>query len=53
MNNGDQDIKLSEMNPEDLPDVRAFEDEFTRGILQSTEETRSGYYPFFIRDEKV
>src|SRR5690625_3584854 len=46
MNNGDQDIKPSEMNPEDLPDVRAFEDEFTRCFLQSTEETRSGYYPF-------
>ncbi|NBJ71422.1 MULTISPECIES: hypothetical protein [Clostridia] len=38
--------KPSEMNPEDLPDVRAFQDEFTRGFLQSTEETRPGYYPF-------
>ncbi len=38
--------KPSEMNPEDLPDVRAFQDEFTRDFLQSTEETRSGYYPF-------
>jgi hypothetical protein len=34
------------MNPEDLPDVRAFQDEFTREFLQSTEETRDGYYPF-------
>ncbi|MGX4668464.1 hypothetical protein JNUCC74_04520 [Cerasibacillus sp. JNUCC 74] len=38
--------KPSEMNVEDLPDVRAFQDEFTRNFLQSTEETRSGYYPF-------
>lgn len=38
--------KPSEMNPEDLPDVRAFQDEFTRGFLQSTEETKPGYYPF-------
>ncbi|WP_101932580.1 hypothetical protein [Virgibacillus dokdonensis] len=38
--------KPSEMNPEDLPDVRAFQDEFTRRFLQSTEETKPGYYPF-------
>ncbi|WP_085992903.1 hypothetical protein [Oceanobacillus senegalensis] len=36
----------AEMNPEDLPDVKAFQDEFTREFLQSTEETRPGYYPF-------
>ena len=35
-----------EMNEKDLPDVRAFEDEFTRSFLQSTEETKTGYYPF-------
>lgn len=38
--------KPSEMNPEDLPDERAFQDEFTRDFLQSTEESRPGYYPF-------
>ncbi|NBJ71421.1 MULTISPECIES: hypothetical protein [Clostridia] len=38
--------KPSEMTPQDLPDVRAFQDEFTRGFLQSTEETKPGYYPF-------
>ncbi|MYL57729.1 hypothetical protein GLW20_09445 [Virgibacillus halodenitrificans] len=38
--------KPSEMNVEDLPDVRAFQDEFTRSFLQSTEETREGYYSF-------
>lgn len=34
------------MEMEELPDVRAFQDEFTRGFLQSTEETRPGYYSF-------
>ncbi|AIF42806.1 hypothetical protein [Virgibacillus sp. SK37] len=41
-----QRVKPSEMHVEDLPDVRAFEDEFTREFLQSTEETREGYYSF-------
>src|SRR5690625_1265071 len=36
----------SEIDKEDLPDVHAFEDEFTRKFLQSTEETRDGFYPF-------
>lgn len=36
----------SVVKPEELPDVRAFEDEFTRKFLQSTEETRLGFYPF-------
>ncbi|MEF2294067.1 hypothetical protein [Virgibacillus dokdonensis] len=44
--------KPSEMNPEDLPNVRAFQDEFTRGFLQSTEETKPGYYPFLSGTEK-
>ncbi|MCJ0932017.1 hypothetical protein MST22_12720 [Virgibacillus halodenitrificans] len=39
-------MKPSEINVENLPDVRAFQDEFTREFLQSTEETREGYYPF-------
>ncbi|HLR68963.1 MAG TPA: hypothetical protein VK105_17905, partial [Virgibacillus sp.] len=38
--------KPSEMNEEELPDVQAFEDEFTRDFLQSTEETEEGFYPF-------
>ena len=46
MTNEEQTKKPSEMNPDDLPDGEAFEDEFTRGFLQSTEETRPGYYPF-------
>ncbi len=46
MNNEEQTKKPSEMSPDELPDVRAFEDEFTRGFLQSTEESKPGYYPF-------
>jgi len=41
-----EELKPADMNEEDLPDVRAFQDEFTREFLQSTEETRPGYYPF-------
>lgn len=41
-----KDEKPKDMPIEDLPDVRAFQDDFTRGFLQSTEETRPGYYPF-------
>src|SRR5690625_2534665 len=36
----------SEIDKDDLPEVRAFNDSFTREFLQSTEETREGYYPF-------
>lgn len=46
VNSEGQSSKPSEMAPDELPDVRAFEDEFTREFLQSTEETRPGYYPF-------
>ena len=38
--------KPSEMDTEDLPDVEAFNDEFTRDFLQSVEETEEGFYPF-------
>ena len=40
----------SEMDPKDLPDGRAFEDEFTRSLLQSTEEVIPGYYPFLAKN---
>ncbi|ASN06094.1 hypothetical protein [Virgibacillus necropolis] len=33
-------------NNKKTPDVRAFNDEFTRSFLQSANETRPGYYPF-------
>lgn len=39
------------METEDYPDVSAFQDEFTREFLQSTEETRQGYYPFLSGTE--
>src|SRR5699024_8138087 len=40
----------SEMEPKDLPEGRAFEDEFTRSLLQSTEEVLPGYYPFLAKN---
>ncbi|UOQ83606.1 hypothetical protein [Gracilibacillus salinarum] len=41
-----QNAKPSEMNATDLPDVPAFQDEFTRGFMESTEPTEEGYYSF-------
>ncbi|GAB3804247.1 hypothetical protein [Virgibacillus kimchii] len=43
---GNEAQKPADMDPEELPGARAFQDEFTREFLQSTEETRDGYYPF-------
>ena len=37
---------IAERNPKDLPDVMAFQDEFTRGFMTSTEEVEDGYYLF-------
>ncbi|TDL30937.1 hypothetical protein E2R51_16575 [Jeotgalibacillus sp. S-D1] len=45
-NNGEEQLKPSEMSVDELPDVRAFEDEFTRGFMKSTEEAADGYYTF-------
>jgi len=42
----------SEIDKENLPDVHAFEDEFTRKFLQSTEETEEGFYPFLSKTKK-
>ena len=47
-----KEVKPSEMHPNDLPDERAFQDEFTREFLQSVEETRPGYYPFLSKTGK-
>jgi len=44
--------KPSEMNPKDLPEGRAFEDEFTRNLIQSAEEVSPGYYPFLAKNGK-
>jgi len=49
--NSTETVKPKDMEMEELPDVRAFQDEFTRGFLQSTEETRPGYYPFLSGTE--
>ncbi|GGA40888.1 hypothetical protein [Psychrobacillus lasiicapitis] len=38
--------KTSKMQELDLPDVRALQDEFTRGFIESTEEVEKGYYSF-------
>ncbi|ASN06089.1 hypothetical protein [Virgibacillus necropolis] len=46
MEEDDNNLEPSVEDSEELPDVRAFNDEFTRSFLQTTEETRSGYYPF-------
>ena len=37
---------ISEMDPKDLPDVPAFQDDFTREFMASTEEVGDGYYVF-------
>src|SRR5699024_9022676 len=42
----------SEIDKEDLPDVHAFEYEFTRKFLQSTEETEEGFYSFLSKTKK-
>src|SRR5690625_469055 len=42
----------SEIAKEDLPDVHAFNDTFTRDFLQSTEETEKGFFPFLSKTKK-
>ena len=42
----EEKVLPKDMDPTDLPEGRAFEDEFTRSFLQSTEEVMPGYYPF-------
>ncbi|WP_077305760.1 hypothetical protein [Terribacillus halophilus] len=46
MRNGKESLSPSDMDPNDLPDVPAFQDEITRDYLESTEPVREGYYPF-------
>ncbi|WP_164218664.1 hypothetical protein [Virgibacillus sp. YIM 98842] len=41
---GQKDI--AEMDPADLPDVIAFQDDFTREFMSSLEEVEAGYYLF-------
>lgn len=37
---------VSKMDPKKLPDVPAFQDEFTRGFMGSTDEIEDGFYLF-------
>lgn len=52
MSNGKGSASPSEMDPQDLPDVPAFQNEFTRDFLTSTEPVREGYYPFEAKSGK-
>lgn len=51
MNEGNADVSQGQdepspmdMSPEELPQVRAFQDEYTRQFMVSTEEVQEGYY---------
>lgn len=44
-----QSVSPSEMDPNELPKVPAFQDEFTRDFIQSTEPVKEGYYHFQSR----
>ncbi|WP_084160631.1 hypothetical protein [Terribacillus saccharophilus] len=44
MSNENNSVSPSEMNANELPDVPALQDEFTRDFLSSTEQTKEGYY---------
>jgi len=37
---------VADMDPKDLPDVRAFQNDFTRDFMASTEPVEEGYYEF-------
>ncbi|MFP7494404.1 hypothetical protein SFC66_11500 [Terribacillus saccharophilus] len=52
MSNEKRTASPSEMDQKYLPDVPAFQDEFTRDYLQSTEPVREGFYPFEAKSEK-
>lgn len=43
---------ISNMDPEDLPDVTAFQDDFTREFMASTKEVEKGYYLFQSKTRK-
>lgn len=49
MSNGKESLSPSEMDPNDLPDVPAFQDEYTREYMQSTEQVKDGYYPLISK----
>ncbi|MFD1335850.1 hypothetical protein ACFQ4N_09845 [Oceanobacillus iheyensis] len=53
--NGDQEENLlpSEMSAEDLPDVPALQDAFTREFIQSSDPVREGFYPFLSKSNSI
>ncbi|BAC13248.1 hypothetical protein ACFQ4N_09835 [Oceanobacillus iheyensis] len=50
-NDPEENVSPSEMNAEDLPDVPALQDEFTRKFIQSTKPVREGFYPFLSKSK--
>ncbi|PAD21164.1 hypothetical protein [Terribacillus saccharophilus] len=46
MDNENESKSSSANEAKEFPEVAAFEDEFTRSFLESTETTREGYYSF-------
>lgn len=46
MSKENKSVAPSEMNARELTDVPAFQDEFTRDFIESTEQTHEGYFPF-------
>jgi hypothetical protein len=52
MSNGKGSASPSEMDTQDLPNVPAFQDEFTRDFLQSTKPVREGFYPLEAKSGK-
>ncbi|MFS0752092.1 hypothetical protein [Oceanobacillus sp. 1P07AA] len=47
----EKNVSPSEINAEDLPDVPALQDEFTREFIQSPEPVREGFYPFLSKSK--
>src|SRR5699024_9382283 len=43
---GFMEKNVADMDPKDLPDVSAFQDDFTREFMTSTEPVEDGYYEF-------
>ncbi|MFS0752096.1 hypothetical protein [Oceanobacillus sp. 1P07AA] len=52
-NDQEENVSPSEMNAEELPDVPALQDEFTREFIQSIEPVREGFYPFLSKSNSV
>ncbi|WP_419893653.1 hypothetical protein [Oceanobacillus kimchii] len=46
-----ENLLPSDINAEDLPDVPALQDEFTREFIQSIEPVREGFYPFVSKSK--